>query len=144
MEGPTKACTRCKEEKAPADFHRSAASKDGRRTWCRACVSAYMRERAARERRAWLTAQGHPPGPSQEPAAPAVNGPGGRGLAAFAVEIRPGTWVTFRDVPDPLKRAETAKINSVIRAYADLTAYAASASLEPVRVCRANSIDCGA
>lgn len=40
----TKTCTECGEEKPLADFHKRAASKDGRVTWCKTCTSNYHRD----------------------------------------------------------------------------------------------------
>lgn len=126
-----KVCTKCKEEKPLEAFHRAAAVKTGRRPWCKACVSAYMRERAERLR----LSRRSPPvqearlDPEEAPVVTA------RELCGFAAEIHPGRWVTFLDVPYPLKREEADKLKGLIQAYADLHEYAASGSLEPVRVC---------
>ena len=42
-----KTCSRCKQEKEVAQFHRRAASKDGLQAYCKACASSWTREQAA-------------------------------------------------------------------------------------------------
>jgi hypothetical protein len=43
-----KRCTKCGEEKPPADFSRDRSRKDGRYPQCKACVSRWHRENAER------------------------------------------------------------------------------------------------
>lgn len=50
-EGP-KQCSACKQVKPRSEFGRHAARKDGLQGKCRSCTNAYLRERAARLRRA--------------------------------------------------------------------------------------------
>lgn len=40
MNGAEKVCTKCKCQKALAEFHARKAAKDGRASWCRACFKA--------------------------------------------------------------------------------------------------------
>jgi hypothetical protein len=44
----SKCCCSCGQWKPPHDFHRSAASSDGRVTICRACKSAYDKDYISR------------------------------------------------------------------------------------------------
>jgi hypothetical protein len=39
-----KRCTKCREEKTPAEFSRDRSRKDGRAPWCKACVRDWQRE----------------------------------------------------------------------------------------------------
>lgn len=45
---PTKACTKCREEKPLDMFHRQTKASDGRASWCKACANTIGR--AARKR----------------------------------------------------------------------------------------------
>jgi hypothetical protein len=40
----TKVCTKCREEKSAQEFQRHRRSKDGRFSYCKACVSEYQKE----------------------------------------------------------------------------------------------------
>lgn len=61
----SKACSKCGEDKPLEDFHKRAAAKDGRRSYCRPCASAaheqYRRDPEVQQRyteqaRAWVAA----------------------------------------------------------------------------------------
>ena len=44
MDSTEKACSKCLEVKSLGEFHKRAASKDGRRRQCKVCVRAYTQE----------------------------------------------------------------------------------------------------
>ena len=35
-------CTKCHESKEPAEFHRNKKARDGRQSWCKACIKAHI------------------------------------------------------------------------------------------------------
>jgi hypothetical protein len=41
-----KRCTKCGQEKPPAEFSRDRSRKDGRYPWCKACVRCWQQENA--------------------------------------------------------------------------------------------------
>ena len=49
LEG-TKRCARCREEKPRSEFWAHKRAKDGRCSWCRPCMNAYMSSRRVRKR----------------------------------------------------------------------------------------------
>lgn len=59
MAEPAKTCTKCEKTKPLSEFHRQREGKDGRRSVCKLCYSAYGREYrdAHKEQRAGLHLQ---------------------------------------------------------------------------------------